>query len=151
MRANCYVLVAAAALTGGCASITTEEMQGIMISTKTAKGDAVDKAECTLKNTRGSWKVVTPASVMVRRDSEDMQIDCVKDGQSTGLAKLISRAHGGMFGNIILGGGIGAIVDHNTGKGYDYPNQANVVMGETIVVDRKDEQEAERRKEMETK
>ena len=43
--------------------------------------------------------------------------------------------------NIIFGGGIGAIIDHNTGTGYDYPNQLPVKMGESVVVDRKTEQQ----------
>jgi len=47
-----------------------------------------------------------------------------------------------MFGNIVFGGGIGAIIDHNTGKGYDYPNQLPVKMGEAVVVDKKAEQQS---------
>jgi hypothetical protein len=45
-----------------------------------------------------------------------------------------------MFGNIIFGGGIGAIIDHSNGTGYDYPNQIPVRMGESVVVDKKVEQ-----------
>ena len=44
-----------------------------------------------------------------------------------------------MWGNIIFGGGIGAIIDHNKGTGYDYPNQLPVKMGESVVVDKKTE------------
>ena len=42
------------------------------------------------------------------------------------------------WGNIIFGGGIGAIIDHNKGNGYNYPDQLPVVMGKAVVVDRKD-------------
>lgn len=34
-----------------------------------------------------------------------------------------------MFGNIIFGGGIGAIVDHNNGSAYEYPTFIQVLMG----------------------
>jgi hypothetical protein len=34
-----------------------------------------------------------------------------------------------MFGNIILGGGIGAIIDHNNGSAYEYPAFIQVIMG----------------------
>jgi hypothetical protein len=44
-----------------------------------------------------------------------------------------------MYGNIIFGGGIGAIIDHNKGTGYDYPNRLPVKMGESVVVDKKTE------------
>ena len=54
-----------------------------------------------------------------------------------GLLKAISRAAGSMFGNIIFGGGIGAIIDHSKGTGYDYPDQLPVKMGESVVVDKK--------------
>ena len=42
-----------------------------------------------------------------------------------------------MFGNIIFGGGIGALIDHSKGTGYDYPDQLPVKMGESVVVDKK--------------
>ncbi len=42
-----------------------------------------------------------------------------------------------MFGNIVFGGGIGAIIDHNKGTGYDYPDLLPVKMGEAVVVDKK--------------
>ena len=43
-----------------------------------------------------------------------------------------------MFGNIIFGGVIGAVVDHSKGTGYDYPNELPVRMGASIVVDRRE-------------
>ena len=46
-----------------------------------------------------------------------------------------------MFGNIILGGGVGAIVDHVKGTAYTYPNWIQLVFGKTLVFDRTDENE----------
>jgi hypothetical protein len=43
-----------------------------------------------------------------------------------------------MFGNIIFGGGIGAIIDHSKGTGYDYPDNLPVKMGEVITVDKRE-------------
>ncbi len=134
------------ALAGGCASITGSELQSIMVSTQEKSGAAVQKADCTLQGPKGMWKVTTPGSVMVARSAEDIQVECQKEGLTPGLAKLISRAHGGMFGNIIFGGGIGAIIDHSKGTGYEYPNVAAIVMGETTMIDRRDEVEAEQKK-----
>jgi hypothetical protein len=64
---------------------------------------------------------------------------CKKEGLPTGILKAVSRAAGSMFGNIIFGGGIGALIDHSKGTGYDYPNRLPVVMGQSIMVDKKDE------------
>lgn len=44
-----------------------------------------------------------------------------------------------MAGNIIFGGGIGAIIDHNKGTAYTYPTWVQLVFGQTLVFDRKDE------------
>ena len=54
------------------------------------------------------------------------------------MLRAISRAAGGMFGNIIFGGGIGAIIDHSKGTGYDYPDNLPVKMGEVITVDKRE-------------
>ena len=46
-----------------------------------------------------------------------------------GRAAVVSATKGSMFGNIIFGGGIGAIVDHNNGSAYEYPAFIQVMMG----------------------
>jgi hypothetical protein len=46
---------------------------------------------------------------------------------------------GGMWGNIILGGGIGAIIDHNKGTGYNYPNDLPVKLGKSTTIDKRDD------------
>jgi hypothetical protein len=43
-----------------------------------------------------------------------------------------------MLGNVLIGGGIGALVDHSTGNGYSYPNELPVRMGESVTVDRRE-------------
>ena len=42
-----------------------------------------------------------------------------------------------MWGNVILGGGVGAIIDHYKGKGYSYSDQMTIIMGKTTLYDRK--------------
>jgi hypothetical protein len=126
-------------LFGGCATITSSEMQSVTLNTLNPKGDRVDQTRCTLKNDKGSWTATAPGNVMVRRSAEDLNVECKKDGMSDGFLRAISRSAGGMWGNIVLGGGIGAIIDHNKGTGYDYPNDLPVRMGESVTVDRRDE------------
>jgi hypothetical protein len=48
-----------------------------------------------------------------------------------------------MWGNIILGGGIGAIVDHNKGTAYTYPTWVQLVFGKSLVFDRQMEKEGQ--------
>ncbi len=120
----------------GCATITSNEMQPVSLSTKDDKGQVLEQAKCTLQNDKGSWEAESPAFVQVRRSAEDLLVECKKEGQPNGSLRAISKASGGMWGNIIFGGGIGAIIDHTKGTGYNYPNDLPVKMGESVVVDK---------------
>jgi hypothetical protein len=55
----------------------------------------------------------------------------------------ISRANAGLAGNIIFGGGIGAIIDHNKGTAYTYPQWVRVVMGKMLTFDRSADKEGQ--------
>ena len=48
-----------------------------------------------------------------------------------------------MAGNILLGGGIGAIIDHTKGTAYTYPTWVQLVFGQTQVFDRKNEKDGQ--------
>ena len=82
-------------------------------------------------------------SLQVRRSSKDLDIVCKDPANPDASARAISRANGGMWGNIILGGGIGAIVDHNKGTAYTYPTWIQLVFGQTLVFDRSAEKEGQ--------
>ena len=109
-------------------------MQSITIRALDRGGKAVDGAACELVNSKGRWLVATPGSVVITRSNENMLITCRKDGHDEGIAALVSATKGEMFGNIILGGGIGAIIDHNSGSAYEYPQNVQVEMGSTRVI-----------------
>ena len=137
-------LCAAAAITvatTGCATITKDANQQVQIDTYSKDQQRVMDAKCVARNDRGQWDVKTPGAVSVHRSGENLVIKCEKEGMTPGTATAISRANGGMFGNILLGGGIGAIVDHNEGTAYTYPGWLKVIMGEETLFDRKDETE----------
>lgn len=135
-------LCAIVILTTGCASITSEKTQSLAVTTLSEDGSLIEKAQCSLENDKGSWQIETPGSVTVRRSAEDIVVKCKKEGVPDGLARGVSRAAGGMWGNIVFGGGIGAIVDHNNGTGYNYPNDLPVKMGKSVTFDQADEAKA---------
>ena len=126
-------------LAPGCATITSTEMQPLALTTEAADGGKIEKASCTLRNDKGSWTAESPGFVPVHRSAEDLLVECRKDGHPDGALRAISRAAAGMFGNIIFGGGIGALIDHSKGTGYNYPSTLPVRMGASVVVDRRDE------------
>jgi hypothetical protein len=133
-RIHCIALLTAISSVG-CSTITQSENQSLAL-TATYQGKAVEPT-CQLKNDKGSWDAKAPSNVSVRKSGEDLAVTCKQEGMPDGLLKAISRAAGSMFGNIIFGGGIGAIIDHNKGTAYDYPDQLLVKMGESVVVDKK--------------
>lgn len=137
MKLSTLALSAVIVATTGCSTITQDSNQSLAL-TSSYQGQPVE-AECKLSNDKGQWASKAPANVMVRKSGEDLDVTCKKDGMPDGLLKAVSRAAGSMWGNIVFGGGVGAIIDHSKGTGYDYPNQLPVKMGESVVVDKKTE------------
>jgi hypothetical protein len=141
LQTRAAMAAASVLLSAACSTITQSETQALAL-TATYENKPVD-APCQLKTDKGNWDAKTPSNVTVRKSNEDLEVTCKKDGMPDGILKAISRAAGSMFGNIIFGGGIGALIDHAQGTGYDYPNQLPVKMGESVVVDKRAEQQAQ--------
>ena len=120
----------------GCATVMNDSMHPIKVETKTSEGKIVAGAECKLTNDYGTVSMKSGDTVQVRRSGKDLDIVCVQPDNPSAQARAISRANGGMWGNIILGGGIGAIVDHNKGTAYTYPTWVQLIFGKTLVFDR---------------
>lgn len=116
-------------ITTGCSSITGTENQSVSVQTRQQTGAEVIGAFCELTNNKGKWFVTTPGSVSIHRSNDDMQVICKKENFENGRAAVVSDTKGSMFGNIIFGGGIGAIVDHNKGTAYEYPTVIDILMG----------------------
>lgn len=115
----------------GCASVTGSKLQPLSVQT-IQDGKEVSGVGCTLTNDAGKWFVTTPGSVTVQKSTADMAVDCTKD-DLRGRENIISKSNGAVWGNIILGGGIGYIVDRNTGAGFDYPNTVTVILNKMAV------------------
>ena len=125
-----FSLLALVLVTSGCSTITGGgTSQPLSVQTYAADGSDVDGAKCEMINDEGTWFVTTPGSTTVRRSNKDLQVVCKKPGTDAGSANVVSRTKGNMFGNILFGGGIGAIIDHNNGSAYEYPALIRVFMG----------------------
>lgn len=123
-------IAALSILTTGCSTITgSGTSQSVSVQTYAADGTDVEAAKCEMKNDEGTWFVTTPGSTIVRRSNKDLEVICKKPGIDVGAANVVSRTKGNMFGNIILGGGIGAVIDHNNGSAYEYPSLIKIFMG----------------------
>ena len=135
------ILAAIALASTGCATVVNDSLHPVKIETKTEKGETIAGADCKLSNDYGSSQMKSGDTHQVRRSSKDLDITCKHANQPDASGRAISRANAGMFGNIILGGGIGAIIDHNKGTAYTYPTWMQLVFGKTLVFDRTTEKE----------
>ena len=93
----------------GCASITESKNQSMSVTTGEVTG-----AMCTLSNSKGSYYVTTPGSVMVRNACDQLAISCTKEGYvpaNPGAGTVQDKAKKMAWGNIVFGGIIGIAVD----------------------------------------
>ena len=138
-----HLALTAVLFLSGCASVMNDSTHPIKVETKTEDGKLVNGADCKLTNDYGSFNTKSGDTVQVRRSSKDLDIVCKTQEQPDASGRAISRANGGMFGNIILGGGIGAIIDHNKGTAYTYPTWVQLIFGKSLVFDRSAEKEGQ--------
>jgi hypothetical protein len=105
----------------GCASGVNDVAHPMKVQTRTDAGEFVADAHCKMSDDRGVFSVESGEAVQARRSSKDLEIVCKHPTNPDANGKAISRADAGMWGNIVLGGGVGAIIDHNKGTGSTYP------------------------------
>ncbi len=118
---NTFFILLTLTFLNGCASITESKNQSMSVTTGEVTG-----AMCTLSNSKGSYYVTTPGSVMVRNACDQLSISCVKDGYvpaNPAAGTVQDKAKSMAWGNIIFGGIIGIAVDRSTGAGCQYPQQ----------------------------
>jgi hypothetical protein len=127
----------------GCASVVNDSTQVIKLETKTATGNVINGAECKMSNDFGVTTAKSGETVQVHRSSKDLDIVCTHPDNPDAVARAISRANAGMWGNIIIGGGVGAIIDHTKGTAYTYPTWVQLIFGKTLVFDRASESDSQ--------
>ena len=104
-----------------CASTMSGSSQNITVTSN------VQGATCTLSNDKGSWTLTTPGSAVITSSRVNLALTCIKEGYNNGVASLPSRhKDSATWGNVILGGGIGYIIDRKSGAAFIYPQQVTV-------------------------
>jgi hypothetical protein len=111
----------------GCADIIDGSTQTVSVQTTSATGE-IDGVQCALNNHKGTWQVTSPGSVTVHRGSEPLGVSCTKDGYAPAKEQVASSTNNYVFGNVLIGGGIGATVDTVSGAAWKYPKLITVPM-----------------------
>lgn len=131
-----WALACLVSLLTGCASVTHGTTQTVKIETLTPSGEPVDGAECKVLNDKSETVMRSGQSVPVRRSGGNLNIECTHPGQPPASGQATSRVNGGMVGNILIGGLVGAAIDSGTGAGFNYPSWMQLVFGEVRIFDR---------------
>lgn len=137
MQAGFAVIAAASMpfLVSGCASVSGSAAQAVTIQTIDGSGKTVSGALCELANDKGRWSVTTPGSTTIVKSNEDLQVACSMVGQEVGRATIGAAAKDIVGGNMLLGGIVGAMIDHKSGAAYEYQPTIQVVMGRSIKIE----------------
>lgn len=125
-RSSCVWCVAALAslpFVNGCASITEGSTQPIFISTNPVQG-----ASCTLTNGRGEWKLITPDTVVVKKSTTVLKINCSKDGWKDSTAYLAPVQSATAIAGTLAFSLLETAVDASTGAGNNYPSTYTIVL-----------------------
>ena len=89
----------------------------------------VSGANCTLTNEKGSWSLRTPGSVVVTNSRENLAVRCEKNGYVSSVVSVPSKHKDStIWGNVVLGGGVGYIWDRKTGAAFIYPSTVNLTL-----------------------
>mgnify|MGYP001314576902 CR=1 FL=1 len=121
---RCALAAALGGLLQGCASIVGGTNQIVSVDTPGCPG-----ARCELVNDKGRFFVPsTPGTVTVHRSYNNLQVTCTLAGATGAPISVASSTKAMAFGNILIGGVIGAGVDIGTGAAYDYPQTITVPM-----------------------
>ena len=102
-----------------CSTLTTGTDQDLTVATNPAG------AACTLDRAGQRLAAVplTPGSVKVSKSGKPIDVECIKPGFQTARLQHKSDFAGATLGNLILGGGIGLVVDMSTGASSVYPSE----------------------------
>jgi hypothetical protein len=99
-----------------CATIVSGTSQRVVIDT------VPEGAQCGVSQNGMPIGQVssTPGSVQVQKSSGMVQINCTKAGYQSAQNLQSSGVNGWVFGNILIGGLVGVIVDFASGAAYEY-------------------------------
>ncbi len=117
-------VVLSVALLGGCASVIEGRSQEITINTTPAG------ANCTLNREGAPIAMIasTPGSVTIRKTKNDIEVVCELDGYQKTATLDESGTAAAVFGNVLVGGAIGLVIDVSTGAHNKYDTPLDIAL-----------------------
>lgn len=120
------VILAAMLALSGCATIMNGSTQDVNVVT-TRAGRPVYGAQCELRNSRGTWLVMSGQPVTISRAYSDMEVQCIAD-KTSGSGKMVSVTNGGAIAaNLMLDLCIFSCpIDMSSGALWAYPPRITI-------------------------
>jgi hypothetical protein len=103
-------------VTAGCATIMEGTSQSVQITTMPPGARCFVDREGARLGEVGS----TPGSIRLDKSKSDVAVTCSKAGYETATVAQSPNFQGTTFGNILIGGGVGAIADAASGANYQF-------------------------------
>jgi hypothetical protein len=108
----------------GCATVTTDDHQSVAIRS--------DPPGATCQVAQGGEVIATisqtPGTAFVGKSRHDLAINCTLPGYYPGAAVLDSHFQDMAYGNLLVGGLIGLLVDTSSGAIKEYPHSVIVLL-----------------------
>lgn len=111
----------------GCASVVEGQRQPVAVQAVGPAG-RVAGALCRLANDRGTWDLVTPGEAELDRSRVPLAVRCEREGYEPTVLSIPAGTQGMTYGNLLIGGLVGAVFDVSSGAAYRYPEVLTVAM-----------------------
>src|SRR5262249_25178223 len=106
----------------GCATIVEGGGQSVTVATDPAGALCnVDRA-----GTHIGTVANTPGSLRVDKSKNDLSVSCSKGGYQSASVNQSPKFVGTTFGNILIGGLVGVVVDAASGANFEYPAEVRL-------------------------
>jgi len=116
------LLVSLVCLLPACASIVSDNKSVTYLET------TPEVAKCELHGQDFKRVLTTPNSIPLPAEAAPITVACTAPGYKRTTATLDTKHDGWIWGNIILGGGIGFIVDAAKGSGFKFPPKYSIIL-----------------------
>ena len=117
-------LVMTVGLGGGCASITKPKVAVVTVKAPQA---CAGRIECTITNKKERREVTPNGDVTIKKSDDPLRVACTDARGNLYHTEEVSGARSGReWGNLLLGGVVGGVIDANTDAHWEYPGTIDV-------------------------
>ena len=117
-------IVALALASTACATIVNGTSQDLYVETQP------EAAACKIDRQGATVGMVnpTPSKTSIPRHKDNIVVSCTRDGYETSNEVLAANFSGATFGNLLLGGFVGVVIDASSGANNKYPEKITVIL-----------------------